>query len=448
MQFSKLGLDENYPEYLQQKIVISNMIGMTIAFLVALPFVFISLIFFSPLTFLPIIAIPIALSTLYFNHIRLHNLARIIISLVPICLASVYQAYLSKKGMAVTPGLAMIMLSFSFIIFVIFDLREKSLLIVMGIAMLVIMLSIDWLNDVLEMELDTQIIETGFLAKMVTVISIISGTGCILILSIQNKLSERKSADLLKTAEENQQKMAAQELELKDNLKMLKEKQKEETQRQWANEGLTKCISIIRNQSDLNELYNDLISFTVKYVNANQGGLFLINENNQNDKFLELSASYAYERKKFLEKRVEIGEGLLGQAYLEKEPIYLKEIPNNYINITSGLGTANPTTLLLIPLKVNDDILGVMELASFHDFSDFEINFIETLGENIASTLQSLKTNSITKELLIASQQQAEMMKSQEEEMRQNMEELNATQEEMSRKESEYLKRIAELENR
>jgi transcriptional regulator with GAF, ATPase, and Fis domain len=143
---------------------------------------------------------------------------------------------------------------------------------------------------------------------------------------------------------------------------------------------------------------------------------------------------------------VEIGQGLLGQAYLEKRSIYLKEIPKNYISITSGLGMANPTTLLIVPLKVNEDILGVIELASFHEFSDFEIRFIETIGENIASTLQGIKTNTITKELLAASQQQTEEMRAQEEEMRQNMEELSATQEEMSRKEGEYIRRIEELE--
>jgi GAF domain len=447
MKIFSLGLDENYPEYLKRKIVVSNIIGMIIAFLVALPFVFISLLFFSPLAYLPIIAIPLALSTLFFNYVRLHTLARMVISLVPICLASIYQAYLSKMGMAVTPGLAMIMLSFSFIMFVIFDLREKGMLIVMSFIMLTIMLSMDWLNDSLEMELNTRIIETGLLAKMVTVISIISGAGCILTLAYQNKIAEDKAFDLLKDAEDNHRKMAAQEMELKDNLIRLKERQKEENQRQWANEGLAKCVTIIRNQPNLNELCDELISFIVKYVNANQGGLFLLNEDDPEDVYLELTAAYAYERRKFLKKRVDIGEGLLGQTFLEKQHSYFKDIPENYLSITSGLGTANPTSLLFVPLKIDDDIRGVMELASFREFSDFEIRFIETLGENIASTLQNMKINARTKELLAASQQQTEEMKAQEEEMRQNMEELNATQEEMSRKEREYLKRIEELEN-
>jgi GAF domain-containing protein len=274
----------------------------------------------------------------------------------------------------------------------------------------------------------------------------ISGAGCILILVIQNSEAEKKASDLLKQAEIDRQNIFLKEKELRDNLAKLEEGQKEEQKRQWANEGLTKCINIIRNQPDFKKLCDEFISFTVKYLKANQGGLFLVNENNSQDVFLELTAAYAYERKKFIQRRVNIGEGLLGQAYLERDYVYLKEIPEDYLLITSGLGTAPPTALLIVPLKVNEDILGVIELASFNEFNDFEIRFIETIGENIASTIQGLKVNTRTKELLAASQQQTEEMRSQEEEMRQNMEELHATQEEMQRKEREYLKRIAELE--
>jgi putative methionine-R-sulfoxide reductase with GAF domain len=448
MKVFRLGVDDTYPEFLQRKIIISNMIAVILAVLVALPFVFISLIFFPPLAYLPIIAIPIALSTLLFNYARLHTVARLVISFVPVCLAAIYQAYLSKSGAAVTPGLAMIMLSFSFIVFVIFDLREKGMLTITSLVMVLIMVSMDWLNDALEMDLDTAVIETGFLAKLVVVIGIISGAGCILILVLQNKEAEAKAFDLVKAAEESKRAITAQEQALKENLNKLEASQKEERERQWANEGLAKCISIIRNQQDSKVLGNELISFIVKYLNANQGGLFLLNDDNPDQPFLQLVAAYAYERKKYLQKRVELGEGLLGQAFLEKEYVYLTRVPKEYVNITSGLGEATPTTLLLVPLQFNEQVIGIIELASFHEFSEFQIGFVEQLGENIASNFQTIKTNEKTRTLLEVSQQQTEEMKSQEEEMRQNMEELSATQEEMSRKEQEYLSKIKELENK
>lgn len=448
MKVFRLGVDDTYPEFLQRKIIISNMIAVILAVLVALPFVFISLIFFPPLAYLPIIAIPIALSTLLFNYARLHTVARLVISFVPVCLAAIYQAYLSKSGAAVTPGLAMIMLSFSFIVFVIFDLREKGMLTITSLVMVLIMVSMDWLNDMLEMDLDTAVIETGFLAKMVVVIGIISGAGCILILALQNKEAETKAFDLVNAAEESKRAITAQEQALKENLNKLEVSQKEERERQWANEGLAKCISIIRNQHDSKVLGNELISFIVKYLKANQGGLFLLNDDNPDQPFLQLVAAYAYERKKYLQKRVELGEGLLGQAFLEKEYVYLTHVPKEYVNITSGLGESTPTTLLLVPLQFNEQVIGIIELASFHEFSEFQIGFVEQLGENIASNFQTIKTNEKTRMLLEVSQQQTEEMKSQEEEMRQNMEELSATQEEMSRKEQEYLSKIKELENK
>ncbi|MFM8911538.1 MAG: hypothetical protein ACKOE6_01310, partial [Flammeovirgaceae bacterium] len=322
-RITQLGIKDEYPTYLKQKIASSNMVALIIAFMVALPFVFISLIFFPPLAYLPIIAIPLALTTLLFNSLGLHTIARIIISLVPVCLASVYQAYLSHKGQAVTPGLAVIMLSFTFVIYVIFDIREKTMMIIMSAVMITIMLLMDPLNDALEMDLDTQVIETGFLAKMVVVISIVSSAGTILILVFQNKDSEQKAFELVRQSKINEEKMATKEKELKENLAKLEEAKKEDSKRQWINEGLTKGMVIIRSQTDIKKLGDEIISFVVKYVNANQGGLFLVNEDNQEDRHLELLSAYAFERKKYIEKRVKIGDGLLGQAYLEKDNVYL-----------------------------------------------------------------------------------------------------------------------------
>jgi nitrate/nitrite-specific signal transduction histidine kinase len=231
---------------------------------------------------------------------------------------------------------------------------------------------------------------------------------------------------------------------MRNNLKVMAQ---EDKKRNWATEGLAKFSEILRANSDLKTLSESILSNLVKYTQSNQGSLFIVNDENRNELHLELLACYAYNRKKFLEKKILPGEGLSGQAYLERETIFLKAVPKEFVSITSGIGEAVPTAVLIVPLKVNEEIVGTIEIASFQEYQPHEISFVEKLAESIASTIIGVKVNERTQQLLEQSQQQAEEMKASEEELRQNMEELSATQEEMARKENEYLRRIKELEN-
>ena len=161
-----------------------------------------------------------------------------------------------------------------------------------------------------------------------------------------------------------------------------------------------------------------------------------------------MTGCYAYNRQKFLKSEFKPGEGLIGRCYLERETIFLTEIPENYIKITSGMGEDSPTCLIVVPLLYNDKVFGVIEVASFNTFEQFQIDFVEKIASSIASTISVVKINIQTNKLLEQSRQQAEEMASQEEEMRQNMEELRATQEESARKEAALLKELKEIKKR
>lgn len=230
----------------------------------------------------------------------------------------------------------------------------------------------------------------------------------------------------------NRDTIAGALLHMRDQMQRVKE---EDKIRIWATEGLSKFGEIIRkHQDNFDKLSETLISNVVNYMGAKVGGLFILEEDQDaNKNYLMLRACYAYERKKHLTKRVEIGEGIIGQCYLEGETVYLAKVPNDYMAITSGLGGANPSSLLVIPLRTNDKIEGILELASLKPFQSHEINFLEKLGELLASSIVTVRTGEKTSRLLQISQEQAEEMRAQEEEMRQNMEELEATQEQMNR---------------
>ncbi len=218
-----------------------------------------------------------------------------------------------------------------------------------------------------------------------------------------------------------------------------RKKHDEETaRRRYINEGLARFSEITHARYDqLSKLTDGFIKELVKYLESIQGGIFLMKDDtNQNE--LVLVSAYAYNRKKYLSKTVLVGEGLVGTCALEKKPIFLTELPAEYISITSGLGEAPPNNILLLPMIQEDTLSGVIEIASLNTFLDHQVEFAKQVANSLATTLAATKINERTARLLEQSQEHAQAMAEQEEEMRQNMEELKATQEESSRREEEF----------
>lgn len=223
--------------------------------------------------------------------------------------------------------------------------------------------------------------------------------------------------------------LASSLIDLQESLRQVA---KEEGQRNWVNRGLTLFAEILQKFNENTEqLAQEVIINLVRYLEAHQGGLFLINREQPEAEKLQLVAAYAYERKRILQKEVLVGEGLVGQTFKDGSTVYFTDIPDDYAAISSGLGTAKPRSLLCIPLKMNEVPYGVIELASLQSFEPYQIQFLERLGENIAATINSTQSSERTKKLLEESKFITAQMQAQEREMVKSLEALQQAQENM-----------------
>jgi len=231
-------------------------------------------------------------------------------------------------------------------------------------------------------------------------------------------------------------------LEMRDSLRIVRDEEqrrkKEEEIQNWTTKGIASMGEVLRRQSEDISIYSDdVLKFIIKYVKANQGGFFYYKEDDLEGKYLELIAIYAYDRRKYFEKKIPLGEGVIGTCAVERHMIYMTDIPKNYMSIQSGLGEAIPKFLVIAPLKTDKQILGVIELAFLRVLENWEIEFIEKICENISITLANIRINTQTTFLLGQSQRQQQELTQREEEMRHHLIELRKTQEEAVQKEFE-----------
>jgi PAS domain S-box-containing protein len=432
-----LGTDQIQDDTFRKKIIITNQLNL-IFFILASCYSIVFFFFDAGLGLTFLIGTMVIATTWWFNSIGLFDISRFIVVAAPIILAFYTNLIVTKEGETPQLGLSLVQLTLSIIPFVLVSRKEIYLFaicMVLAIASLFLTRPLaGWVEagDFIEF-LRTQTFEYLFIGTAMFI-----GGSLLIIQQTISENSEIYSKKLLEKMKQKNEEQQKDKVKLDEYVEEIKQTQIEEKQRTWASDGLSLFVDILRSNNDnVDELYNAIIANIIKYMKANQGGLFIVN-NEEDSVYIELVASYAYSKRKFLQKRILIGEGLIGQCYLEKEIIFLTEIPTTYVNITSGLGDASPRCVIIVPLINNEKVLGMIEMASFTPFKAYEVEFIQKLSESIAGTIANVKINAQTKRLLEASQNQSEMLRSQEEEMRQNMEELQATQEEMMIKATDF----------
>ena len=214
---------------------------------------------------------------------------------------------------------------------------------------------------------------------------------------------------------------AAGELgDLKNNvnemIRSLKETTRRNTEQDWLKTNLTKFTQILQGQKELVPVSKLILSELAPLVNAHHGA-FYITEMQDSEPELRLLASYAYRERKGLANRFRMGEGLIGQCALEKERILITDVPADYIHISSGLGSAPPYNIVVIPVIFEGQVKAVIELASFSPFSNIHLTFLDQLTESIGIVLNTIEANMRTAALLKQSQSLAAELQSQQNEL-------------------------------
>jgi putative methionine-R-sulfoxide reductase with GAF domain len=123
-----------------------------------------------------------------------------------------------------------------------------------------------------------------------------------------------------------------------------------------------------------------------KQLEAGQGAVYIAKEESGIRK-VELKAGYALSIGESTVIKYEFGEGLIGQSAAGAKTLYVDEVPEGYVKILSGLGSASPRYLLIVPMKKEEKVIGVVEIASFSPISDNERKFVEESAQLIAGSV-------------------------------------------------------------
>ncbi|MBC8112440.1 MAG: GAF domain-containing protein [Verrucomicrobia bacterium] len=410
--FFRIGVEPALSSYLRVKVILSNQISLIMLLVEAF---YMSIAWFHFPVLLPLYWISAACSVLVFifNAFHFYTVSRLMVATIPALAAGF--TYIAVSQGEQDRVVEILLVTFSMMIspFMMFDGRESGLRNLSYLICAIPFLFNQSFNDWIDVPLDPTVLHTEVLVHFNLLVSLGVMFAFLGVLQNTNRKSEEKNRQILETMQKARTETETQAKSLQNTLLELEKAKADDEKRNWVSQGLAQFSTLLQEEDE--NIYDKLLATLVKYVNANQGSLFLVSHDEEKQQpYLQLSACYAYDRKKFLEKRVEIGEGLLGQCYLEQQPLYLSRIPDNYLSITSGLGEANPRFLLISPLEAGHQVEGLIELAFFQAIESYKIEFLQKLGENIAARIRSNRVSIFTQGLLEETRRQQQELEYRE----------------------------------
>jgi len=266
--------------------------------------------------------------------------------------------------------------------------------------------------------------------------------GLVTFMFIQSITITVKSAKAINKNEELSSELQIEKINLEKNInertqevrsqhdELIKHKEKEQEQ-SWLNNGVAIVNDILAdNKDDFKVLSSKVLKQLIKYVGATTGVLYMLNNDDEKEQAFELIADYGCNNEIRKNKTtVHIYTGNYGIVFSENREIIMNDVPENYLKIESGMGSTNPAALLIVPLSIDEQVFGIIELASLKKFTKLETELIKRIANNIASNLNNIRMNEKSSKLIKKFEEQAILMQEKEEEMRQNIEEMETIRE-------------------
>ncbi|AUG79906.1 histidine kinase [Kitasatospora sp. MMS16-BH015] len=248
--------------------------------------------------------------------------------------------------------------------------------------------------------------------------------------------------------------------ELKDNINQmvanLRETTRTNMEQDWLKSNLARISGLLQGRRDLEAVASLIMTELTPVVSAQHGAFFLAQpagrtaepiteDDDENDTVLRLIGSYGYQRRT-MPTTFRPGEGLVGQAAVEKRPIILKETPPGYLKIASGLGEAAPSHVVVLPVLFEARLLGVIELATFSSFTTVALDFLNQIADLIGVTVNTISVNTKTEGLLLESQRLTAELSMRSAELEARQEELERTNEELQEKAEQLAQQNRDIE--
>ena len=302
--------------------------------------------------------------------------SRYILSIAPSLYLAILQIAIKLPDQKMVVAVLLIQTSMLTVPWMMFGFRDRLGLIFVNLVNVGLILFSIYLPGQNSFGMDNSVYHLGIGLDFGLLISVFGTVGITALAKAMQQQAQQKNRQLLVQVEEKNHKMEEDRKKMEEYIRQVEEAQAQEQKRRWISQSIQELGEILRYQKDEQAIFDQIISKVVKALGANQGSFYQV-EGMDTHTFIQLKACYAYNRKKFKEQRLAPGEGLIGQCYFEKEPIYLTDIPQGYTYITSGLGEATPNSLTIIPLLFNDKVEGLIELASFKLLEDHQHEFLE-----------------------------------------------------------------------